>query len=983
MSATTTLSPPAPRARRRIGKKLTAVMLAGLVVTGGAVVFDTSAPAAQAVTNGARITAAGTTTIGNWIAQNGKRTYCVEIFKDLPTDGTASNDVTSLPASAVTDYWAADLGVQVGQSGQGALSGHDFKVFRYVIDKFGETADADQAASVQLAIWKIRGSTGTGGYHEILNGWVKALPSHSATADGYIAEANAWLNAGGDFSGSGSGAPTGNPTFLPNVQNPYVGQIDVPESTTELKLTNGIFTSSGNASISFPGGAAAGTKVSYQGIPPTAETWDRYYTITLNGKYRFESWGLPGCEFLSGYSSQSHCWPGEHVEKSGNFEAQLVDPDTLWAPELSTETPSKVVGEGEKFADTVTFYPSKAGSGIWRWAQNSKGEKRYAPIKATGTLYGPFLQDPALNPAGAPPNGAPVAATAEITTDSGRDHSQPQTYEVKTDAVSEEAGFYTWVWNIDSKDQEASVTGAARNMLPANYFFTDGYGQATEGQHSPTQVRLTTELSTDSVSIGDSFTDTLNVTLAKGGWLQGDDGKRLPFTITGTAYLSEEKPAQTPTAPEGAEVLGTVTATTSSPEETIVSDPIYVPLSAKGNFVTMQWCFSPENQPAASAGKVEAWCDDYGVAAETAEIVRPEVSTTAQVTGTVRGDVQDTAIVTGGMPDLPASIDFTAYLKPEAGEPKYDENWKAVVEQKPVLDEDGKPVLDEDGEPTFEEVPVLWTEDEVSDPDAVCEAQPVAHTDRVNVNGVGQYESPAVRAETEGTLYWVEELFVVDPETDEEVSLHRGKCGLPNETTEIEKPVVTTKAVDEAFPGDEIWDTAIVEGPLSEREEISYEVTFEAFHREKGETTEVNEELCTTDTKVRETDEPTKVSEEGEYLSEKWKVNTKHVGEILWVETLWQVEKTDEGENRYELHRGKCGEKDEITRVVKPAATIAVINTGTDNGLLIGGIAGGVLVLAGLAIAFIVRGRRKAASTDNTSIDQGELSDEGVDSELV
>lgn len=951
MSATTTPSRHTPRGRRRIGKKLTSVMLAGLVLAGGTVTFDSlSAPSAEAIDlNGARINIGGETYVGNFIANNGKRSYCLEIFRTYPEDGAVHNNVTSLPATDIASYWNSDIGIQVGAVGQGALTGRDFDIFRYIISKYGETADANQAAAVQLAIWKIRGNSGTGAYQQVLSAYTSRLPAQSASADSMINEAAAWLNAGGNFEGSGSEAPSGNPIIKGNPADPYRGVIDVPASTTELTLTNGVFPSTGTNKITFNGGAAAGTSVQFQGVPPTAETWDRYYRVTLNGKYRYEVWGLPGYEDSPGLA-QDHGWGGDHEERSGDFDAVHFDPDTLWAPELSTETPAKIVQEGEAFSDTVTFQPRQdIGSGIWRWAKNSAGETRYAPIKATGTLYGPFLSDPALNPSGTPPKGAPVAATAEVTTDTGRDHSQPQTYEVKTTEVSQEAGYYTWVWNIDSSDQDASVTRAARTMLPENYSFTDGFGRASEGQTSPTQLRLSTQLSKDSVVISDTFTDEVSVNLSKGGWLQGEDGKRLPFTVTGTAYLSDEAPVQSPIAPEGAEVLATTTVTASSPEEVLTSEAIRVPLTTKANYVTMQWCFEPDAQAnAESAGKVEAWCDDYGVSSETARIIRPEVTTKAQEVGTVRGDVHDVASVTGGMPEnAEASVDFTAYLKPEAGQPKYDENWK--------------PVLDENGDP------VLWSEDEVNDPEAVCEAQPVAHTDRVKVDGVGSYESPKVRAETEGTLYWVEELFIEDPETGEEVSLHRGKCGLPEETTEIEKPKVTTKAVESAEPGDEIWDTAIVEGPLSDREEISYEVTFEAYHRDKGETTKVNEELCTDDTKVWETDKPTTVSEEGEYQSEKWKVNSKHIGEILWVETLWQIERTDEGENRYELHRGKCGEKDEITRVVEPKSQIAVVATGSDSTPIIAGIAGGILVLAGVALAFVIRSRRKSASSNEAS----------------
>lgn len=919
------------RRKRANPRRATAALLAGLVLVSGVatseVVFNASA--AHAVSIGAGIWFGGDVGAGSFIHSNGKIVYCAEMGKGTVMGNNPAMGATSaLPAYNAQSFNVN--GANFNNVGAPELSGDSLKNFNYVLSRWGATADNAQAGAVQIALWTIRSAGSTPGYQQMLDYMrTNVGPGVVAQANGMIAEAQ--------NSNTASQAPA-DPRITP--VGPYSGYVAVDPGTTELTITNGIFTETGTNRITFGSGTTSVIQVPFIGqAPADLESWDRYYTITVNGKYRAFVAGSSVAYGSPGDIGQGLAYGiGEWVE--GDYKAVAIDPDTVWSPVLSTETPSKFIPEGEKFSDTVTFDVAE-GSNPWRQSVNAAGVSLKAPITAKGTLYGPFLADPADNPSATPPKNAPVAARAEVRTSTDKG---PGTYAVESDKTSREAGYYTWVWNIEFDDQLPSVQ-APKSMepsIPVNYFFTDGFGQISEGQITPSDISFSTQLSGDQFVIGDTFTDDVTAFLNKGGWLQ-TGGERTAFTLTGTVYALDKAPKQQATAPADTEVLATSQMTINGPDETKTSEPIQIPIDTDAKYLTVQWCLLDANQTDEAKGKAKEFCDDFGVPAESAEILRPEVTTQAQPEGAVKGDIQDTAIVTGALPkNAKTEVDFTAYLKPEAGQPKYDENWQ--------------PVVDENGDA------VLWAEDEVADPAAVCAAQPVGRTDRVPVDSVGTITSPALKAESAGTVYWVEELFIT-PEGGEEIGYHKGKCGLPNETTEVVDPKVTTKATPGAMIDDSIFDTAIVTGPLSTREEISYEVTFEAYHRAEGVTTQPDEKLCTPDTKVWESTEPTPVDKAGEYTSEKWSAKKEHVGEILWVETLTRVELTDEGEKRSEVHRGECGAATEITKVTEPVPPVfpPLVMTGAESlAPLVGGAA--ALLLAAGAGAILWARRRRLSS---------------------
>ena len=920
-------------------RKVTTLALAGLVLISGFSVADviTSTTSAQAATPYVGLYYDNGEGAGSLMHSDGTQVYCLEIVR-VNRDGVDAPLISTDTLPAISGSSGFNGGNYPNVFVPEANS-ETVRQINYVLSKWGQTQDSQQAAAVQLAVWQLRG--GSGDFDSLYASYVGMVDSvaggTSALANQFAAEARVT-----------QAAQTVPVSPIVQQTSPYNGTLNVSAGTTVVTIANGIFLGQPGVDVSADGRTATVTdgaahNIQWQGQPSADDEFGRYYTVEFNGSYETMVAGSTILRADQGSTAMDQdLGAGDGEMVAGTFDAIYWDPDTIWSPVLSTETPSKFVQEGEAFSDTVTFDVAE-GSNPWRRAVRASGETMYAPITAEGTLYGPFLSDPALNPSGTPPVGAPVAATATVTTDTAQG---PGTYTVDTgDQVSIEPGYYTWVWDIDFNSQDPGVVNPSNGRsasLPENYFFTDGFGQASEGQLTPSNLVISTELSDHSVVIGGSVTDDVTLNLLRGGWLQDENGGRTAFNLRGTVYLTDEAPVQQETAPADAVILGTTSVSANTPGVAVTSESIRVPLSTDAQYLTVQWCLLDEDQTDSARGKAVETCDDFGVPSETAEIVRPTVTTQAKPLVAPGDTMFDTAVVEGEMPDAPASVGFTGYLKPEAGAVKVDENWD--------------PILDESGEP------VLWTQEEIDAlGEEACEVQPVVKTDRVEVSGAGSYNSPEVEAKTEGTVYWVEDLVIEDTETGEQVEVHRGKCGLPNETTFISHPTVTTKATQEAVAGDAIKDTAIVTGPFAEREGVEYEVTFEAFQQPADK----EEAVCEVENLVFETDVPTPVTGEGEFDSEEFITSDANIGEVNWVETLHIIEN---GESEV-VHRGECGAEFETTTVkAKPAVT--AISTASDaTGMIAGGFAAllAAAAAAGAALFMVKRKRRTAAEGAETT----------------
>lgn len=693
---------------------------------------------------------------------NGTSTYCAEPWIRSGTAIPVYIGVDKIPANSSD-------GVSVA-----ATEGAPLREISFLLARYGQTNNDTQAAAVALAIWEIRGAAGRGNseYEAELVRVRESVGSGVVSfAQRIRDEATNWITA---IQSAPSSEHTPGITLDP--ASPYRGVVQVPPGTTNLQIRNGTFLD-GTSARQWPApGAPLGTSLSWLG-QPSAEHWGKFYQVAFTGEYLeipvSVMWG-------DGQGSQSSVSLVEPVVKP--LRISTLDADTTWLPEVSSTVASKYVSVGDPHSDDVVFSSASSANALnseWRWRRSSTGEIEWMPVTARVTAYGPYLSDPALNPSFSAPIGAPVAASALFTTDPARDQRVPQRYTFEFDQPILEQGYYTYKWDIDGNEQfldEQEFSGCESfsgeplcSALPTNYFFSDGFGTAGETQIGKSSPVFHTEISTRITELNGVLNDRVEIPHLP-NWLRDDSGARIPLTLTGTAYLVPgPELTQSAAVPEGAIELETFLLTTQSElnEQTLDSPAVTIPIDTSSEFeyVTWRWCVIDEDQQEHARGFWEESCDDFGVPNESARIVHPEVRTTASANASPGTEIADTAIVNGAVPS-DTELVFELFKQPE------------VNEQKQTPDPS-------DG-------PHLWSKSEV----AALQRQPLCSPDnRVFVSEAvpvrpgnasdERYRSGAASAGTPGTYWWVESLIYRSPETGEATTIHRGDCGVPNETTSV------------------------------------------------------------------------------------------------------------------------------------------------------------------------------------------------------
>ncbi|MDZ8200019.1 hypothetical protein RZO50_00705 [Microbacterium sp. SSW1-59] len=249
-----------------------------------------------------------------------------------------------------------------------------------------------------------------------------------------------------------------------------------------------------------------------------------------------------------------------------------------------------------------------------------------------------------------------------------------------------------------------------------------------------------------------------------------------------------------------------------------------------------------------------------GVAEETGVAAPPTVVTAAQPTAGFGASIIDTATVSGRVPET------------------------------------GETVL----------VFRLYRAGDGAEPSSACtEETLVAETTPIPVTGDGEYESPAVATTASGTYYWIEEL-TWTPRGGDPRTLATGTCGIPEETTVVERPSVTTLATPRAATGEPFTDVATVTGL---DDSVDAELVFSAFLHPTGDAAVCSDRIAET--------EPVPVTGDGEYESPA--VTSDTSGTVQWI-ALLQYRPSPESDVVV-IYRGECGEEGESTIVDDLAAT--------------------------------------------------------------
>lgn len=756
------------RRKLRCGGVVTVTLgvLAGLLLAVGIPFGAAQLPAAQAASQGAGHIYGGVF-VGAFIATSTQsNAYCAEPDGDNPASEVPPRAMSSLRGYRMqsTGHWVAPY-----SNDQGLMQ------MNYITSTHGGIAAGpgwhdDQAAAVALAIWTIRGREDA-----VVASWVANIrsiaPLHvQSLTDSILAQA-----------ASAIVPPVIEAPDDPVVtwMNSVTGRVTVPAGYQQLLIGSG-----GKLKGSPPAGATFDAEAQTASLDGSRSLTLEFETVPSLGTSRLQEVEVSATWTKSGKRWPARVWgyqPAaddadqlllfgggtEQFSKSGTWrKASKTNRESSFAPIVTTRVPEVRLSKETPFSDQVTF--DIAGSSEPWPTYWENGSLKHRPVRASGTLYGPFVSPPTPSDKVPLEPTPPVAATAEVTAVNG-----PGTYSVATPkSVANQPGYYSWVWRIEARNQGPEIQTGSKEQwhMDFAYSFQDRFGIPEETQLRPMKIGIKTRLAASELAPGEKTVDQISLR-SEGLWFQRD-GKAVPIVVRATVYETDGKPTRSASAPKGARVVATKTVTVPSAKDSVgveVAAPLLeddgkVTSQPKG--VTVQACVLVEDQLGWVGELVEETCDDWGIPEESARIVLPRVTTIAQRNGQVGGQIVDTAKVAGLIPDR-ATLGFTAYLKAEVGKPRFDERWQ------PMLTDDGQPLL--------------WAEEDLAGlgEKAKCELQPVAKTARIPIAAPGNVTSPRVIARSKGTIYWVEDLAMEREGHPAPVELHRGKCGVAVETTAV------------------------------------------------------------------------------------------------------------------------------------------------------------------------------------------------------
>lgn len=690
--------------------------------------------------------------VGAFRSSNGVLVYCLEPGLETPVN-------VQLGPRRVNELRGYSMTISDGWGWSGHIStsparGELLRAMNWVLAEHGQTTDLARAAEVQIALWVLRKEPGNAAWIDAKLGHISANGGGRHVERGIALAGEARRSAVGpsgvDLSGElamGPGTVHGS------------GTVRYPAGTTEIRLVGAVF-DDGTSVREFGAGGSIGAGEAVWTAQLHEGGWTRLHEVTASGDWAYAERFWPDAVILHPPTRDAEQMLGVGVapvteRRTGTFRGVTASIDGRFVPTISTEVPDRYATNAGEFSDLVTI--GTAPGAPWPTVSSTG---RTMPVVADGVLYGPFLSP--QSEAAAPPSGAPIADRSRIDVDRG-----PGTYSVRSAAAAREAGYYYWVWSIREEAQSREVRDS--RLLAEGSEVTDRFGLRAESQVVATSLEWETQLIRTELTLDDrTLDDRIRARLRHGGWLRDEQGRRVPARIRMTIFAEASQPERAVSAPDGARVLGSYTVDVSETHTWIDAEPFEVPFETRG-WVTVQACLRAEDQSDEVRGMLAEWCDDYGVPAESAQIVLPEVRTEAVPAAIVGDAIWDRAIVRGPVP-REAELTFTFYLEPEVGAPKYSADWV------PVRDADG--------------VPILWSAEEIEAMEASerCLAQPVASLDPVELVGAGEVVSAPVVARSAGTGYWVERLMMLHPDSGEPVTLHEGACGIENERTVVSLP---------------------------------------------------------------------------------------------------------------------------------------------------------------------------------------------------
>lgn len=750
---------------------------------------------------------------------DGRQAYCIDLGVAPPFGQTS-------PAQTVTSL--------------DALSRQQLAELNYVLERWGQSADPRVTAAVAIYVWSVADAEdyAAAGGQDYLVARAPASVRAEVLANVAVMRQEAAINAVADPSLSLSLSMSGQ----------YAGSLEVQAHPASLQgaatLTDAVFAR---------GGVSQTVGVGTYAVNGTPADGAASYRAGASMSVAAAGYGAqvdlyvtPGAQRLIAAVA------GTSTGMSAEARTPVIELD--FQPEIATQVASRYVAAGDALVDELNASVTK---GTW-----IEVDGRPVPITATGTLYGPFDEQPPE--ATAAPGGAPGAGRETVTLTGAGSYTSPGT------VIAPDAGFYTWVWAID----KAAQGGNSKYLTDS---FTDRFGRVAETHVVPFQPKAVSKADQHLAVPGDPLSDTIEVSSANGAWLKKDGGF-IPVVLEGTAYQvpGTLPPTQDAGVPTGAVALGTVTVTAAGPG-TYTSTPVVAP---SGGFVTWVWQVKKASQPQWVRDYVAAdWADEYGITVETTSVRWPVTITSLMQEYNVHpgGRAFDTVTVTG----FPANH----------GEFTGDGYWRADVDElvhtvygpfadhtalTDDLDLTSAPVLTSITTPARNGVYQLGYDDE----DQIAPSEPGYYVLVTTFSGDDRVQ-PHTSSPAD-----VRERFYVPP-------------------TDAELPVtVITQATPAALVGEAFTDTALVQGAVPEGATL----VFRAYGPQPADQAPVCEAPS------YESD-PILITQAGIYTSGETSVSRP--GNVYWVETLYDA---DGGV----LTEGTCGAPGETTVVTGQPDTVVV-----------------------------------------------------------
>jgi len=841
MSSAILLGPPGtedPRKRGRLRAVLSAAVVL-LLAFGG--LFAAAGPA-YAGGHGVGYDI-GQGWLGAYRADDGRQAYCIDLGAAVPFSPTSGpNTVTSLDG----------------------LSRPQLAQLNYVLAKWGQSGDPNLTSAVAMFVWSIadpgiyNGNGGDGYY-------VARAPSGArgailANLASMRAEASAFAVTDPSLS------------LSLDMADQYAGTLTVTVNPPHLQgtasLTAAVFSNGATSRVLGTG------QFGITGTPADGAPW---YQIGASMSVAAEGYGAKLDLYTAGAGEQRIIASVAGAPGKLSASAQTPRIDLDFQPIVGTEVASRYVGEGAAFVDQLAVSVTK---GTWTILDGAR-----IPITATGTLYGPFDQQPVK--ADTPPIGAPVAGVEELTLAGEGDYTSAGTISAPS------SGFYTWVWAIDKDDQ-----GEYARYLTGGY--TDRFGEVTETSVVPFQPRAVSTAMQHLVVPGDPLTDRLVVSSTNGLWLKVD-GQPIPVIFEGTLY---QAPGTRP--PASADPIATLQASTVQTVSAVV-DPAAVPIwtvtitaTGPGNyispvvtapapgFVTWVWEVKKSSQPEWVRDYLAAdWSDDYGVPTETTSVRWPIVTTSELREYNVHPDGRAFDIVTvSGFPADHGDFHGDGYWLPDV-----DEVVHTVYG--PFADD---AVLTEDLD--LSDAPVLTS---------------IITPARNGVYRIGYTDEDRITP-TEPGFYVIVSSFAgddrVQPYNSSPADILE-RFFVPPAHPPVTPPTVITQATPAASVGEPFDDAALVQGTIPDGATL----VFRAY----GPVPEGEGAVCEEAFYVSG---PIAVPQPGVYRSGQTSVNKP--GSVYWVETLYDAS----GEV---LVEGSCAAPGETTLVTAVPEELAVTTLATPS----------------------------------------------------